>query len=128
MNASRTLVSALLASTALVGFGSQAIADSGPVADPAGLPISLDQAMSIALQNVPGSVVAAELESDDGSVLWQIDVLDGTNRTVEFEIDANTGVVLASESDDEDGDDEDEDDHQDEADDEQTEATESQDK
>lgn len=104
MKASRNLIAALVAAMGAIGLGSYAFADKGGTIDPAALPIGQDQAMSIALQSVPGSVVATELESEDGVAVWEIEILDSANRTVELEIDAHTGDVLASEVEDDDND------------------------
>lgn len=123
MKAAHTLLAALAAGTGLIGLGSFALADEGPQTDPSSLPISQEQAMSIALQTVPGSVTGTELESEDGVTLWEIEILDGSKQTVELAIDANTGEVLANHS----GDDRDEGDADDgEDDDGQAEQVESQ--
>lgn len=112
MKATRTLIAALVAGAGLAGLGSYALAGKDGAIDPATLPITQEQAMSIALQSVPGSVTGTELESEDGVTLWEIEVLDGSNRTVELEIDANTGDVLATEIDDDHDEDDEDDDEQ----------------
>ena len=62
--------------------------------------ISFDQAVEIALADVPGQVVEAELEREDGVVVWEIEVVDSQNQLFEFEIDANSGDILEKELDD----------------------------
>ena len=56
--------------------------------------ISMDQAMQIALQQVPGQVVQAELEVDDGMVIYEIDIRTNDGHKYEVKIDANSGNVI----------------------------------
>ena len=56
--------------------------------------ISMDQAMQIALQQVPGQVVKAELEVEHGIVIYEIEIRTHEGHKYEVEIDANTGNVL----------------------------------
>ncbi|MGI9316489.1 MAG: PepSY domain-containing protein [bacterium] len=62
--------------------------------------ISIDQAMEIALADVPGKVMEAEIDREDGVVVWEIEVVDNQNQIFEFEIDANSGNILEKELDD----------------------------
>jgi uncharacterized membrane protein YkoI len=62
--------------------------------------MTVDQAMSIALTEVPGKVTETEIEKEDGKLIWEVSVLDAQNRTFELEIDANSGEVLDIELDD----------------------------
>ncbi len=48
-------------------------------------------AVAIALQNVPGTPVAVELEREDGVLLWDVEILDNNQQVMEFEIDAMSG-------------------------------------
>ncbi|WP_203247144.1 PepSY domain-containing protein [Sporosarcina beigongshangi] len=56
--------------------------------------ITMDQAMAIALQRVPGQVVKAELDYDDGMLIYEIDIRTAEGQKYEVKIDANTGVIL----------------------------------
>lgn len=56
--------------------------------------LSVDQAMAIALTDVPGKVIEAEIEREKNTVIWEIEVVDNQNQMYEFEIDANTGDIL----------------------------------
>lgn len=62
--------------------------------------VSRDQAERTALGKVPGGRVGeAELDTENGKPVWEIDV-DGTDRVEhEFTIDALDGTILKSESD-----------------------------
>jgi len=62
--------------------------------------LGIDQAMKIALAEMPGKVIEAEIEQDDGVIVWEIEVLNSQNQVYEFEIDANSGVIIESERDD----------------------------
>lgn len=56
--------------------------------------ISADRAMQIALQQVPGSVIAIELDADDGVVYWELEIRSDGGMLYDVEIDANSGRVL----------------------------------
>lgn len=48
----------------------------------------------IALQQVPGHVVKAELEYDGGSVIYEIEIRSRDGQKYEVKVDANSGKVL----------------------------------
>lgn len=54
----------------------------------------MDQAMQIALQQVPGQIVKTELEFDDGVLIYEIDIRTSEGHKYEVKVDANTGSVL----------------------------------
>lgn len=56
--------------------------------------VTIDQAISIANNEVTGTVVSSELESENGSLVWEVEVVDTSNKRFEIEIDASTGDVL----------------------------------
>ena len=56
--------------------------------------ITIDQAMVISLERVPGQVVKAELDYDDGMLVYEIDVRTTEGHKYEVKIDANTGAIL----------------------------------
>ncbi|NYF25356.1 PepSY domain-containing protein [Sporosarcina sp. JAI121] len=56
--------------------------------------ITIDQAMAIALERVPGQVVKAELDYEDGMLVYEVDVRTMEGYKYEVKIDANTGAVL----------------------------------
>lgn len=47
-----------------------------------------------ALERYPGRIVEAELDEDDGRILYEIKVLQSNGRVVEVEVDARTGRIL----------------------------------
>lgn len=54
----------------------------------------MDQAMAVALQRVPGQVVKAELDYDDGTLVYEIDIRTAEGHKYEVKIDANSGAIL----------------------------------
>ncbi|OED36742.1 hypothetical protein AB833_26240 [Chromatiales bacterium (ex Bugula neritina AB1)] len=65
-----------------------------------GVEVSLEQAASIARQQVEGTVISAEAESEDGKSVWEVEILDADGTVYEVEIDASNGTVLEVEVDD----------------------------
>ena len=62
--------------------------------------LSLDKASKVALADMPGKVIEAELEKDDDETVWEIELVNANNEIYEYEINANTGAILESERDD----------------------------
>ena len=56
--------------------------------------INMDQAMQIALAQISGSVIAVELDADDGEVYWSLEVRGNDGLLYDIEIDANSGRVI----------------------------------
>ena len=56
--------------------------------------ISMNRAIEIALQRVPGEVVKAELEFDDGVLQYEIEIRTNEGIKYEVKVDAVTGNVL----------------------------------
>lgn len=52
------------------------------------------------LQRYPGRIVEAELDEDDGRILYEIRILRPNGRVLEVEIDARTGRILDVDEDD----------------------------
>lgn len=108
MNTSRKLIAALVAGVSLAGIGSYAAADgkkSSELLDVTQVQISQNQAVDIALQNVPGTVRSTEFDSDKDMKLWEVEIIDSTGQAFDVEINANTGEVVSQKADeaDEDG-------------------------
>ena len=56
--------------------------------------ISFEQALKAALAVVPGSVIKAELEVEDGNLQYSFEIVGTDKKTAEVEIDAGNGKVL----------------------------------
>ena len=57
--------------------------------------VTLEQAVSIALQTVPGTAVKAEFDNDDGQTLWEVEIVATDKQQVyELKIDANSAKVV----------------------------------
>ena len=61
--------------------------------------LSMQNAIGIALDQVPGKVKEAELDRENGRQIYEIDIVTDDGRKMEVEVDANTGEVLKVEED-----------------------------
>ena len=61
--------------------------------------VTLYNAVEIALQQVPGSVVATSLENEGGKGRWEVEVLAKNNQVYDLDIDADSGKILKQEKD-----------------------------
>lgn len=75
--------------------------------------ITVDDAIAAATDSVPGTADTAELENENGSVVYEVEVTADDGSDTEVKVDAGNGAVLDTEAEDEDegesGEDEDED-------------------
>lgn len=69
-----------------------------------------EQAVEIALLEVPGEVQEVERETEDGATVYEIEILNADGQEFEVEIAADTGAILEVEAEEEDDDDDDNDD------------------
>ncbi|WNM59947.1 PepSY domain-containing protein [Candidatus Nitrospira allomarina] len=65
--------------------------------------VTMEEAIKTATTQFPGKVLEAELESEDGKVMYEVEIVNASGEIREFEIDAQSGKVLSSELEDEDG-------------------------
>lgn len=56
--------------------------------------ISIDDAMSIALERIPGEVVKVELDTSNGLLVYEVDIINMQGVKYEIEIDAQTGEII----------------------------------
>jgi uncharacterized membrane protein YkoI len=56
--------------------------------------MAVDDAKAIAVKRVPGTVLAAAIETNDGIRTWQIDILPVHGRQVRLWLNAGNGEVL----------------------------------
>ena len=61
-----------------------------------------EQAIEIALLEVPGEVQEIELETEDGATVYEIEIIKADGKEYEVEIAADTGAVLEVEAEDDD--------------------------
>ncbi|MFY0537803.1 PepSY domain-containing protein [Nannocystis pusilla] len=66
--------------------------------------LTAEAAQATALKQVPGTVLASELEREHGRWIYSIEIqpTDGTQRRKEVEVDGDTGAVIAVEDEDRD--------------------------
>lgn len=60
--------------------------------------ITQQEAEQAALVAVPGTVSGSELGDENGSLVWQVDVVKADSSQVEVKVDAGNGKVLAQEA------------------------------
>ncbi|MFJ7978285.1 PepSY domain-containing protein [Peribacillus sp. NPDC096379] len=63
--------------------------------------ISANESTSIALKEVKGKVTDTELEDEDGTVVYGVEITDDQGKKHDVKVDAKTGKVLKVEADDE---------------------------
>lgn len=98
-------VSLLSASALLLTSVGFALSHDGrEKADVATLPtsVTMEEAIKTATTQFPGKVLEAELESEDGKAIYEVEIVNTSGETREFEIDAQSGKVLSSELEEED--------------------------
>lgn len=61
--------------------------------------ITIEEAMNIALQQVPGEVVKVERETKAGRSIYEVDIVTSQGVKYEVKIDINTGEVIEVEID-----------------------------
>ena len=61
--------------------------------------ISLDSAVSEALKAVPGKVLKAELENENGYLVWGVEIAKADHQIADVKVDAGNGKVLKIEAD-----------------------------
>lgn len=56
--------------------------------------ISIEDAMSIAMEQIPGEIVKVELDTEDGILVYEVDIMTAQGIKYEMEIDAQTGRIV----------------------------------
>ena len=56
--------------------------------------ITLEQAMNIALQRIPGEIVHVDLDMEDGLLVYEVFIMTPSNQIFEVEVHARTGNVI----------------------------------
>lgn len=67
---------------------------------PALAKISFDDAVKAAATAVPGKIIKAELEVEDGSLMYSFEIVGADKSITEVEIDAGNGKVLGTDKED----------------------------
>ena len=66
--------------------------------------VTADEAAAAASAVVPGDVVEVELDDENGSVVYSVEIVDSSGAEVDVKVDAGTGEVLDQQIDDDDDD------------------------
>lgn len=103
MNSNKLALPALAVALILTMSGAAAFAKSGvegrdndAVADLAHAKVTLVQAVTSAEQHAGGRATGAELESEKGKALYEVEVVAANRAVYDVTVDAGTGKVLAS--------------------------------
>ena len=81
-------------------------------------PVTAEEAMAIAAEAAGGTAIEVESETEDGELIYEVEVAMPGGESVEVEVRASDGGVIEIEADDDDDQGEDEDDGEDDGDDE----------
>lgn len=69
-------------------------------APPLASPLTFDEAIAIALEAQPGTIAEIGLERADGTVVIEIEVVNEAGEEIEFHLDAQSGEILSTWTDD----------------------------
>ncbi len=58
--------------------------------------VTMEEAMKTATDRFPGQVLEAELETEDGKSVYEVEVAGANGERREVEVDAQTGKILKS--------------------------------
>ncbi len=56
--------------------------------------VTIEQAIKTATDKVQGKVIEAELEKEDGKVVWEVEIVGADGKLSELYVDADTGVLV----------------------------------
>ncbi len=93
---------AAVALAALLGLGAVAYAaqyrEDGDAQAVLNTKLSLVQAVGAAEQHAGGRAIRAELENDNGRIVYGVEVI-GRNQVTDVKIDANSGQIVSAQAD-----------------------------
>lgn len=75
----------------------QIITDEGGFAQMAKIP--MNSAISAALKQIPGKVIRAELENEDGYLDYGVEIVKADQQVVDVKVDAGNGRILRTDKD-----------------------------
>lgn len=62
--------------------------------------VSMQEAMQIALQRIPGQILYVDMEMENGTLIYEFFILTQQNRIFEVEVNSRTGRIIKIEEDD----------------------------
>lgn len=89
------VIAGLIFATGIVGVASAQSAKQEVQAPT----LDITQAIEIAKAEMPGLVIEAELDDDDGVQIYEVEIVNADGIEMEVEINADTGEVLKIEED-----------------------------
>lgn len=57
--------------------------------------VSIEQAVQVGIATHPGKVIEAELEREEGRVVWDLEIVTADGSITELAIDASSGAIVA---------------------------------
>ena len=70
-------------------------------------PVTIGRAVDAAVARTPGYANSAELENENGTIVWSVDVVSQDGKKFEVKVNGTSGAVISSQVDQHDGDNED---------------------
>ncbi|MEK3889975.1 PepSY domain-containing protein [Bacillus sp. FSL K6-3431] len=61
--------------------------------------VTIQEAMNIAVERVPGQIVKVELDTKMGALIYEVDIVTQQGVKYEVEVDVNTGEIISIELD-----------------------------
>lgn len=62
--------------------------------------VSMQEAMQIALQRIPGQILYVDMEMENGTLIYEFFILTQQNRIFEVEVNSRTGRIIKIEEED----------------------------
>ena len=90
-------IAVIVIGSGLVVTGLVVHAETKKAAAIAAASVTMENAVEIALQTVPGDVIGAEFELEHGQAVWEVEILAASQQFYELEIDATSGQLLRQE-------------------------------
>ena len=91
-----TRIAGIGVAAAIAALAGTAVIAQTATEQPAAEPIGIAKALQAAETSVGGQALEAELESEDGRLVYEVDVVRGADEMHEVIVDAATGEVVSS--------------------------------
>lgn len=87
---------------ALALISALAQADSVRYGDLDSVELTMADAALAAKSAIVGNIIEAELELEESQTIWEIEIVNEANQVIKVEVDGQTGLILSTQSDDDD--------------------------
>ena len=96
---SAVLVAAGVAAAGCLAYALSSSNENDDIVDLSKAKITLTQAVGAAEAHATGKATKAELEGEQGTLVYQVEVVTADNKVFNIEVDASDGKVLSSKQD-----------------------------